>query len=78
MDTQVYALAVTCAERCDESHLSQLVPGLDCGEMRKAMRRMLTCAYCKRLPRYKAGYVYLCAYHAKYKRPYGLLPQRIS
>jgi hypothetical protein len=46
--------------------------------MGKAMRRLVTCAYCKRLPRYKAGYVYLCAYHAKYKRPYGLLPQRIA
>ena len=42
------------------------------------MKRRVTCAYCRRSPRYKAGYVYLCTYHAKYKRPYGLLPQRIS
>ena len=46
--------------------------------MGEAMKRRVTCAYCRRSPRYKAGYVYLCAYHAKYKRPCGLLPQRIS
>ena len=42
------------------------------------MKRFLTCAYCKRLPLYKAGYVYLCTYHAKYKQPNGQLPQRIA
>ncbi len=46
--------------------------------MGRTMKRVLTCAYCKRLPRFKAGYVYLCTHHAKYKRPQGLLPQRIA
>jgi hypothetical protein len=47
------------------------------GRGRAAMRSMTTCSYCKRVPRYKAGGVYLCSYHARYKRPGGLLPTRI-
>ena len=47
------------------------------GRGRAAMRSMTTCSYCKRVPRYKAGEVYLCSYHARYKRPGGLLPTRI-
>jgi hypothetical protein len=47
------------------------------GRGRAVMRAMIRCSYCKRVPRYKAGEVYLCSYHAKYKRPGGLLPTRI-
>lgn len=41
------------------------------------MRLVMRCAYCRRVPRYKAGAIYLCTFHARYKRPGGLLPMRI-
>lgn len=66
------------AAQCDESRFPVRGAGLDCWLWGETMRRQITCAYCKRWPRYKAGLVYLCTYHARYKRPHGQLPQRIA